>query len=337
MITRSQFNTLMENYLEEYTMLIVLITFVIALLLVLYEYRIRRPDHIVLYESRGIVRERRWKLYPRHFSLCIPATVHSVVRAIEAEAKGRLPVNIRVAITVAPSRQHLAELIRVGGWGDDAVTRATKELEIKLDTIVREFTEKQAVEAFSSEGLSNHLKTRLRDSEKMLGLEMIAGNILSIEPMDSKISEAMRQQEAARILEQTEITEQKARVAAAKARTDADEKIANYEHALALSKYKLQKVEEEQEAEISKLRVEEELALKRKQLELDRDEMNLLTQNPEMLMLTPQMARLAEASQSLKNARTVVSFNPGDGAQLLDMLKSVLQQVIMSMEKKGKK
>ena len=318
-------------------MLIVLIIFVVALLLVLYEYRIRRPDHIVLYESRGIVRERRWKIYPRHFSLCIPATVHSVVREIEAEAKGRLPVNIRVAITVAPSRRHLAELIRVGGWGEDAVTRATKELEIKLDTIVREFTEQQAIEAFSSEGLSNHLKTRLRDSEKMLGLEMIAGNILSIEPMDKKISEAMRQQEAARILEQTEIAEQKARAAAAKAKTDADEKIANYEHSLTLSKYKLQRVEEEKEAEISKFRFEEELALKKKQLQLDRDEMDLLTKNPEMLMLTPQMARLAEASQSLKNARTVVSLNPGDGAQLLDMLKSVLQQVILSMEKKGKK
>ena len=318
-------------------MLIVLIIFVVALLLVLYEYRIRRPDHIVLYESRGIVRERRWKIYPRHFSLCIPATVHSVVREIEAEAKGRLPVNIRVAITVAPSRRHLAELIRVGGWGEDAVTRATKELEIKLDTIVREFTEQQAIETFSSEGLSNHLKTRLRDSEKMLGLEMIAGNILSIEPMDKKISEAMRQQEAARILEQTEIAEQKARAAAAKAKTDADEKIANYEHSLTLSKYKLQRVEEEKEAEISKFRFEEELALKKKQLQLDRDEMDLLTKNPEMLMLTPQMARLAEASQSLKNARTVVSLNPGDGAQLLDMLKSVLQQVILSMEKKGKK
>jgi hypothetical protein len=53
-------------------------------------------------------------------------------------------------------------------------------------------------------------------------------------------------------------------------------------------------------------------------------------------MLTPQAARLAEASQSLKNARTVISLSPQDldhGSELLGFFQNLLQKAMEA--KKG--
>jgi len=46
-------------------------------------------------------------------------------------------------------------------------------------------------------------------------------------------------------------------------------------------------------------------------------------------MLTPQAARLAEASQSLNNARTVISLTPqelANGSLLFTMFRDLLQK-----------
>jgi len=318
-------------------MWIVLSCFILVLFIILFEYRIRKPDHITMYESRGVIKQRRWRFYPRHFSLCISGTVHSVVKEVDAEAKGHLMLKFRLTVSVAPSRQFLPTLIRVGGWNKNAVLQATKELEVRLETIIRGFTEKYNIEEFSSEELLKYLKGQLKDVEKTSGLEIISINIQSVEPADEKISEAIRQRESARIFEQTEIANQNARVAAAKARTEADEKIAKFEHTLDLKKYDLNKLKEKKEIELSRLRVEEELSLKIKQMDVDRKEIELLTKNPEIMMLTPQLARLAEASQSLRNARTVVSLSPTEissGTQLVDVFKNIFQQVASAIDKK---
>jgi hypothetical protein len=48
-------------------------------------------------------------------------------------------------------------------------------------------------------------------------------------------------------------------------------------------------------------------------------------------MLTPQAARLAEASQNLKNARTVISLAPqesGHGSDLLNLFEALLQKAL---------
>jgi len=76
------------------------------------------------------------------------------------------------------------------------------------------------------------------------------------------------------------------------------------------------------------MRVREELERREMQLEMDRQEVELVAQNPELLILTPQVARLAEASQSLRNARTVVSLSGDDlpeGSPLLHTLLALLQ------------
>ena len=326
--------------MEDDSMWFALVFFVFILLFILFEYRIRKPDHITMYESRDIIKQRKWRFYPRHFSLCISGTVHPVVKEVDAEAKGHLMLKIRLTVSVAPSREYLPILIRVGGWNKNTVLKATKELEVRLETIIRTFTEKYKIEEFSSEELLKFLKGELKDVEKTSGLEIISINIQSVEPVDEKISEAIRQRESEKIFEQTEIANQSARVIAAKARIEADEKIAKFEHTLDLKRNELDKLKEEKEAELARLRVEEEITLKKMQMDVDRKEIELLTKNPEVMMLSPQLARLAEASQNLRNARTVVSLSPTEissGSQLADILRNIFQQVTGAIDNKENK
>lgn len=284
----------------------------VILVFVFFEFRFRPPDRIVLYESGGVVKKRKSRLYPRHFSLAIPTTVHTIQPEIEAEAKGHLEVRVRLAVTVSASLDHLSDLIRAAGWKQNAVAGATAELDTIMDSLVREFTEEYEIEELSSEKLTGHLQKNLKSPTQLLGLQLLSVYVQSLEPTDEQIAEAMRRQEADRIIEQTEILSQKARVAASKAKVDADEKIALSEHQLELRKLELKKVEEEREAELARLRLEEEMQSRKMQLEVDREEVELIKNNPELLLLTPQAARLAEASQNLRSAKTVVSLSPND-------------------------
>ena len=90
---------------------------------------------------------RKSRLYPRHFSLAIPTTVHTIQPEIEAEAKGHLEVRVRLAVQVTASQDHLPDLIRVAGWAQSAVTKATAELEpaprLGLFSIKHVFTPRQ--------------------------------------------------------------------------------------------------------------------------------------------------------------------------------------------------
>ncbi|MBN1223487.1 MAG: hypothetical protein JXB23_09575 [Candidatus Aminicenantes bacterium] len=309
----------------------------IVLFLVFFEFRFRSPDRIVLHESKGQVGKRKGRVYPRHFSLAVPATDHTIQPEILAEAKGRLEVRIRLSVTVAASLNHLSNLIRVAGWGQAAVAKATGELDAVCDGLVRGFAEKHEIEELSSEKLTEHLQNELKTLTHQWGLELRSVYVQSVEPVDEKIAAAMRRQEADRILEQTEVLSQKARVAASKAKVDADEKIALSEHQLELRRLELRKVEEAKEADLARVRIEEELKSRRMHLELDREEVALLRNNPELVLLTPQVARLAEASQNLKSAKTVVSLSPNDfkdDSPIASLLQSLIKRLGASGSKK---
>jgi hypothetical protein len=231
--------------------------------------------------------------------------------------------------------------MRVGGWSVDAVGKAGKELESLVQGFVKEYTEQLGIEELSSEKIHSYLNLKVPASSAKFGLEIISLVILSFEPLNTQISEALRQQEHARILEQTESLNQKARIASAKAKLKADEEIAALENQLELKSYDLKKSQLERESILANLRVEEELKRNRRKLEFDKEELDMLRSSPELLMLTPQAARLAEASQGLKNARTIVSFSPQDvaqGSDLLGMFQKLLSSAIESYraEKKTK-
>jgi hypothetical protein len=306
-----------------------------CLVIALFEYRIRQPDVIVLYESNGQIGIRKGPLYPRHFSLPLKRTTYPLQLTIEAAAAGNLVVRIRLAGSAAPSVEHIQSLIRVGGWDDEAVAHAVDQVTILLEGLIKEYTERSEIHAISSPAILNHLNEHLRLIAERFGVELISLAVQSLEPTDPKIADALSQQEEARLLEQTEQLNHQARVVAAKAKYKADEEIAEMEHSLELKKAELKKIQAESDAELARQRIEAELARSRLRLAFEKEELDVLRRSPELLMLTPQAARLAEASQGLKNARTVISWTPqelANGSALFSLFRNLLQKELQAKE-----
>jgi archaeosine-15-forming tRNA-guanine transglycosylase len=305
------------------------ILFVGCLLVAVFEYRIRQPDVIVLYESNGQIGIRRGPLYPRHFSLPLKRTTCPLQLTIEAATVGNLVVRIKLIGSAAPSVEHIQSLIRVGGWDSEAVARAVDQVRILLQGLVKEYTERSDIHAISSPAILNHLNEQLCLIEERFGVELISLAVQSLEPTDPKIADALSQQEEARLLEQTEQLNHQARVVAAKAKYRADEEIAEMEHALEMKRSELKKSQFESDAELARQRIEDELARSRLRLAFEKEELDVLRRSPELLMLTPQAAQLAEASQSLKNARTVISLTPqefANGSALFTLFRNLLEK-----------
>lgn len=300
-------------------------------LIVLLEYRIRQPDVLVLYESQGRIGVRKSIIYPRHFSLPFKRTTSPIHVTIEATAIGNLGVRIKLIGAVALSVEHIQSLIRVGGWSSEAVARAANEAQVLLEGLVREYTERTDMHALSSTALLSYLNSRAALTKEQFGVELISLAVQSLEPTDPDVADALRQQEQARLLEQTERLNHQARVAAAKLKYQADEEIAGMEHALDLKRAELRQVLLEQESALSQQRLEDELARNRLRLQFEKEELEVLKSSPELLMLTPQAARLAEASQSLKSARTVISLSPQDmsrGSDILSLFQDLLHKAL---------
>ncbi len=48
----------------------------VVIILVIFEYRIRQPDVLILFESEGQIGIRKGLFYPRHFSLALKRTAY---------------------------------------------------------------------------------------------------------------------------------------------------------------------------------------------------------------------------------------------------------------------
>jgi hypothetical protein len=305
----------------------------IIIALILFEYRVRQPDVLVLFESDGQINIRKGLIYPRHFSLALKRTAHPIQLSMESSAAGNLVMNIKLVGSVAPSLDHLSALIRSGGWDTNAVANAADEAQVVLQGLIQRYTEQHEVQDLSSNEILNDLNQQTSLIREKLGLELISLGVLSLEPADPEITFALRQQEQARLLEQTEKLNHQARAAAARAKYETDEEIAAMEHALELKKARLDMELIEEESTLSQQRLEHELARNRMRLAFEKEEVEILKGSPELLMLTPQAARLAEASQNLKNARTVISLTPQDlanGPELLELFQAFLQRALES-------
>jgi hypothetical protein len=102
-----------------------------------------------------------------------------------------------------------------------------------------------------------------------------------------------------------------------------------------MKRSELKKAQFESDAELARQRIEDELARSRLRLAFEKEELDVLRRSPELLMLTPQAAQLAEASQSLKNARTVISLTPQDlasGSALFTLFRKFLEREIESKD-----
>ena len=303
---------------------------VVVILAVIFEYRIRQPDVMVLYESNGKISLRSGPFYPRHFSLAIKRTTCPIQLSVEATAAGNLGVNVNLVGSVAPDMEYIQMLVRVGGWNSDAITRAAEETSIRLEGLVKEYAEQAEIRVLSSAGLVGYLNERAAQFKERFGVEVISLAVHSMEPADAEIADALRQQEQARLFEQTERLNNQARVSAAKSKYQADEEIAEMEHVLELKKASLKKALLEQENALAQERLEDELTRSRLRLAFEKEELEILKNNPELLVLTPQAARLAEASQGLKNARTVISLSPQDlaGSELLNLFQNMMNKAL---------
>jgi hypothetical protein len=307
----------------------------LIIILVLFEFRLRKPDTLLLAESKGQIRSRTGPIYPRHFSLPLARTTSPIQQTIEATAVGNLEVRIKLVGTVAPSIDHIQALVRIGGWNEGAVTHVAEEVEMMLQGLVKEYIEGCEIHALSSTSILNHLNERSLLILEKFGVELITLSVQTLEPTDPEIGEALRQQERARLLEQTERLNHQARASAAKAKILADEEISQMEHDLALKKAEMKKTILEQEATLTQQSLEDELKRNRMRLAFEAEELEVLKSSPELLMLTPQAARLAEASQNLKNARTIVSFTPQEfaqGSELLEIFHNLLQAALEKKE-----
>lgn len=306
---------------------------ILLIIYILFEYRLRKPDQLVLYEVDEKIGKRKTKFYPRHFSLVLPKTTYTSELEIDATAKGSLEIKIKINLIASLSEKNVDCLIKTGGWNKNAVTKAIKEFEQVIESMIKDFTEKFEIEELSAEKILNHISDKLEISKTKFGIEVNSLSIKSFEIADSKIAEAIRQQESARILEHTELLNQKARITAAKAKLKADEEIALMENELELKKLELKQKELEKEFQLADKKTEEELKRKKLNLEFEKEELSLLKNNPELLLLSPQAAKLAEASQSLKNARTVVNLSSNDITQGFDLI-SLFQKFLENTFKK---
>jgi len=311
---------------------------VIAVAVVLFEFRIHQPDTLVLHESKGRILVRKGLFYPRHFSLILKRTTCPIQATTEASAAGNIGVRVKLIGSIAPSIDHLSSLIRAGGWNVEAVARVADEAQVLLQGLVKEYTERAEISALSSAGLVSYLNERLSLIEEKYGVELITLAVQSLDPIDPEIADALRQQEQARLMEQTERLNQQARISAAKSKYQADEEIAAMEHSLELKRAELKKEVLTHESALAQQRLEDDLVRNRMRLAFEREELEVLKSSPELLMLTPQAARLAEASQTLKNARTIVSLTPQDlgvGAELFTLFQSLLQKALEVSKQPG--
>lgn len=300
------------------------------IVLALFELRVRQPDTLVLYETKGTIGLREGLFYPRHFSLLLKRAPHPIQLHIEGVAAGNLGVVVKLVGSVAPALDNLNALVRIGGWNTDAVARAAEQASIRLEGLVKEYAQQSEIQSLSSKGLSAFLEAQTADFRQRFGLEVISLAVVSLDPADSEIAEALRQQEEARLMEQTEKLNNQARIAAAKSKYQADEEIAAMEHELELKKLALKRERLAEEDALAQKRLEDELARSRMRLAFEKEELELLKDNPELLLLTPQAVRLAEASQSLKNARTVISLSPQDwaGTEWGELFQKMLERAI---------
>src|SRR5512139_3681341 len=153
---------------------------VVAVLVVLFEFRIHQPDTLVLHESKGHILVRKGLFYPRHFSLILKRTTCPIQVTAEASAAGNIGVRVKLIGSIAPSIDHLSSLIRAGGWNSEAVARVADEVQVLLQGLVKEYTERADIHKLSSAGILNYLNEHMALIEERYGVELITLAIQSL-------------------------------------------------------------------------------------------------------------------------------------------------------------
>ncbi len=309
---------------------IVLFVALVLFILAIFSLKERRPDQLLLVEKKGYIRPYLKRWYWGRSVLALPATIRTISTEVKAQARGKIDVVARLSVSFFPDPKQVQNLIRVGGWQPDAVDKVASELAGTVQGLAGEIVEQMDITELTREKLGEALRNRLSELAPNLGVSITSVVVSAAEAADKKIADAIRQKEEARIQEETERANQQARIAREKLRLKADDTIARMKHDTEMARLRLKETEELTSAELEQKILEKEAEKKRLNLELEKEEVALLSQNPELLMLAPQLSRLVEASQQLKNARTVISLSP----EMYDGLPKVLQTMLDVLQKK---
>ncbi|NOY78022.1 MAG: hypothetical protein GXO76_09165 [Calditrichaeota bacterium] len=299
-----------------------LIVFLVILFVILA--KARRPDQLLLIEKHGTVQPYLKRWYFSKSVLALPATVKTISTEVKTQARGKIDVIIKLSVSFFPDPERAGNLIRVGGWTPDAVDRVAQELSGTVQGLVGELVEPLNITQVTREKLSHMLRQKLQALAPSFGITVTSVVVSDAEAADQKIADAIRKQEEARIQEEMEKSSQRSRIATEKLRLAADDEIERMKHKMEMEHLKLREIEELKAAELEQKLLEKETEKKRLTLALEQEEAELLSRHPELMMLTPQLTRLVEASQQLKSAKTVISLSP----EIQDGLPRILQTLL---------
>jgi len=294
-------------------------------------FRIKQPDKLILIERQGEVAVWKRAIYPRLFCLALPNTLQTVTKEVKTQAKGKIDIEVKLVVSYLADPEHVHNLIRIGGWSPQALDKAGKELAGILQGVVGEIVEPIDVVELTREYIARQTKARLSSLEANVGIKITAVTVIHSEALDPKIAEAIKMREEARIKEESEKAVQAGRIAQARLKAGADKKIAEAEHEVVMKNYELREIQEAEAARLSQATVQQQAERRRIELAVENAEVEILTKNPSLLLLAPQLTRLAEASQQLKNAETVINFS----ADLIEKLPQPIRQIFSLIQNNG--
>jgi regulator of protease activity HflC (stomatin/prohibitin superfamily) len=297
--------------------LIVLVVFYIV-------FERKRPDQLILIEKKGNVIVWTYAFYPKYRCLSLPYTTRSVSTEVKTQARGKVDVVIKLTVSFYPDAEHIENLIHIGGWSTDALSHIEKELAGTAQGIIGEIIEPLDITEMPRENIAKTVKVRLNASAENIGIKITGVTVINAEASDLKIVEAIKKREEARIQEEAEKTIQASRIAQAEMKAQADQAILSAEHDTAMKKLALRRIEEAEAAILAKAALEQQVERRNIELTVEKAEVELLAKNPSLLLLSPQLTRLTEASQQLKNAETVVTLSNDCFNQLPQPLQQIL-------------
>lgn len=296
--------------------------------LLFFFFQRKQPDQLVLIEKKGQVVQWTRPFFPKRICLSLPNTVHSFTTEIKTLDIGKIEALIKLSVSFYADPENLTNLIRTGGWTPDALKNIEKELAGTVQGIVGSVVENLAVTELKREIIAQSISEKLSRNAANAGVRISSVTVISADPVDSMITEAIKKQEEARIQENAERTLQASRTLQAELKAEADQKIAQAEHDVAMKKLALQKIREAGAAELARAAVEQSNERRKLELEIEKKEVEIIAQNPALLLLAPQLTRLTEASQQLKNAETVINFS----SELINKLPQPLQEIFKLLD-----
>ena len=305
--------------------------FIICIILLALIVKVRRPDQLLLVEKHGKVQPYLKRWYFSKSVLALPATVKTLSTEVKTQARGKIDVVIKLFVSFFPNAEQAENLVRVGGWSSEAVERVAHELSGTVQGLVGELVEPLDITQVTRDKLSHMLRQKIQELAPNFGIAVTSVVVSEAEAADKKIADAIRKQEEARIQEETEKANQQSRIATEKLRLTADDEIARMKHKMEMEQLKLREIEELKSAELEQKLLEMETEKKRLSLKVEQEEADLLSKHPELMMLTPQLTRLVEASQQLKSARTVISLSP----EIQDGLPKILQALLETLQSRN--